>query len=1115
MFNTTIKFSLNNRFIILVFAAGLLVVGGWQVVRLPVDVLPDLSRPRVIVMAECTGMAPEEVETLVTIPIETYLNGAAGVTAIRSSSTAGLVILYVEFDWSMESIRCRQIVDERLQLAQYQLPEGIVPRMIPMASMMGQVMHLAMWDEGRGARDEGRGMRNEGRGMRDEGGEKSEEENEILPSHLSSLAPRPSPLPMDLRSLADGVVRKRILSAGGVSEVLVIGGDVRQFQVLSRIDDMQRFGVTFENIQKALEGGNRNVTGGFLTGRGSQEFLVRSIGRAEHPDDLKSLVVKGDSDPPIQLHQVADVTVAPAVKVGTSGVYLKNADGSMMNRPAVVLTVEKQNGVDTRELSDRIVEIAKDIQKTINVTHPNVRIEPLYQQKTFIDLAIANVEEALILGAILIVAVLFFFLMDLRITLITMLAIPISIAITCLVFAWFGLSINTMTLGGLAIAIGELVDDAIVDVENIYRRLRQNFRLSPGERKPVIHIVYHASKEIRNSIVYGTIIVVIVFCPVFFLGGMEGKMFAPMGVAYIVSLLASLMVSLTVTPVLSYYLLPNKAERHRHKETFVLKWSKWWAERAIRFSLAFPKAILVGSVIVTLIAAMIFFTLERDFMPPFNEGAPQVNVSLPPGTSLKASEEFADKIAQELLQIDGVISVLRKTGRAELDEHAIPVNMSEMMCMLDLKSGRSIAEIFADIEDVISPERVPPGVVAFYDQPLQHLIAHLRTGTRAKNAIKIRGDDPMLLRRRAAQIQKLISGIPDIGNPRIDPVQKDIPQIRFHLKRDELATYGLIPEDVNAVIETAMQGVVATQILEGQRSIDVLLRAADDYRENLEALAQMPIQTPGGQRIPLSAVAAIDADATGPNRIDHEAGQTQITIQMNPQTRSSVEVKNDIDRVLAPRMNELVSNGVYLEMTGLFQSEQESTRKLVLLSIVSLLGILLVLYHMFGSVNMSLQIMSSLPLALIGAVAAIVITGQTRSIPSLIGMISLCGLATRNGILILDHYFHLVRYEGKGLTREMLVKAGIDRTAPVVMTTLTLMLGLLPITLSPDTPGREILYPIATVIVGGLITSTLTEFFVRPALFWTFGRNAAEKMIERENTDKDRIPYRPERTEYL
>jgi Cu/Ag efflux pump CusA len=638
-----------------------------------------------------------------------------------------------------------------------------------------------------------------------------------------------------------------------------------------------------------------------------------------------------------------------------------------------VLIVEKQVGSDTRDITQRLLNIAEEIQKSINVTYPNVRIAPLYQQKTFIDLAIANVEEALIFGAVLITIMLFLFLMDVRTTLITMLAIPISILITCLTFAWFGLSINTMTLGGLAVAIGELVDDAIVDVENIYRRLRENFckpimqspqrgamlppqrgamsitpgesrgnaapisldspdgalqnsgsyaplgledgveesnpRLKPGvidiaplqgdateenplrfhsnplakegnTRLPVLQVVYHASAEIRNAIVHGTFIVVIVFFPVFFLTGMEGKMFAPMGVAYIVSLAASLVTSLTVTPVLAYLLLPNKAERHKHKETFILKSAKIGAEWAIRFSLTFPKTILVSAVIVLAAATAVFLSLPRDFMPPFNEGAPQVNVSLAPGTSLKTSEEFGTRIAEQLLQIDGITAVVRKTGRA--------------------------------------------------------------------------------------------------------------------------------------------------------------------------------------------------------------------------QTRGSVDVKKDIDRVLAPYMNELTAGGVHLEMTGLFQSEQESTRELMLFSAVSLLCILLVLYRMFGSINLSLQIMSALPLALIGAVAAIVLTGQARSIPSLVGMISLCGIASRNGILIIDHYFHLVRHEGESFTKEMLVKAGRNRVAPVLMTMLTATLGLLPITFSPDVPGREILYPIATVIVGGLITSTLMEFFVRPALFWTFGRKTAERIIERE-----------------
>jgi HME family heavy-metal exporter len=578
---------------------------------------------------------------------------------------------------------------------------------------------------------------------------------------------------------------------------------------------------------------------------------------------------------------------------------------------------------------------------------------------------------------------------------------------------------------------------------------------------------------------------------------MEGRMFASLGIAYIVALIASFIVSLTVTPVLAYLLLPKKAERHKDKETIILKSAKWCAERAIRVSLAYPKTILASACAVMLLTACVFFLLPRDFMPLFNEGAPQVNVALHPGTSLKTSEAFASRVAEELLQIEGITAVVRKTGRAELDEHVEPVNISEMLCTVDLRSCRSIADIFADIEDVISEENLP-GAVAFYDQPLQHLIASLRTGTRAKIAIKVRGDDPLLLRQRAIQIQHLISNIPDIGSPRISPVQRDIPQVRFNLKRDELATYGLIPEDVNATIETAMQGIVVTQILDGRRTTDVVLRASDSYREDLAALSQMPIQTPTGVLIPLSAVADIDMFATGPSRIDHEAGQTQIMIQMNPQTRSSVDVKNDIDRVLAPFMHELTSGGVHIEMTGLFESEQEAARKLILLSVVLLACILLVLYRMFGSLNMSLQIMVALPLALVGAVAAIVLTGQERSIPNLIGMISLCGIAARNGILIIDHYFHLVRHEGETFSKEMIIKAGRNRVAPVMMSMLTTMCGLIPITLSPDTPGREILYPIATVIVGGLLTSTLMEFFVRPALFWTFGRKAAEEMIRRE-----------------
>ena len=1058
MFNHIIQIALNNRVLVLALAAVLMIVGIYQANQLPVDVLPDLNRPRVVVMVECPGMAPEEIVSLVTTPIETYLNGAAGVTALRSSTTAGLVVVTIEFGWDMDANRCRQIIDERLRLAADQLPFGIVPRIAPMGSMMGQIMYLTIWDEA---------------------------------DELS---------PMDIRSLADWTVRRRILSSGGVSEVLVIGGDLKQYQVLVRIDDMFRHSVTFDDIEIALSGSNRNVTGGFLTDQGPQEILVRSIGRVEELDELKHLVVKGGANPPILLHQVADITAAPAPKVGSSGVYLKNPDGTTISRPSVVLIVEKQVGSDTREMTERILRIAEDIQHAINAEYPNVRIAPLYQQRTFIDLAVANVEEALYIGAFLVTFMLFLFLMDIRTTFITVLAIPLAIFTTCLVFAWFGFSINTMTLGGLTLAVGELVDSAIVNVENIYRRLRENFRKALEDRLPNSRVIYQACKEVCSANVSALFTTTIVVFPIFFLEGMEGRMFTPLGIAYVVSLLASLFVSLSLTPVLAYMLLPNKAERHRDKETRAMKIVKWGAEKSIRISLVFPKTVLFGAAVSLFVAVIAFFSLQRDFMPPFNEGAPQVNVALTPGTSLKTSEAFSSRVAEQLLLIDGISAVVRRTGRAELDEHVMPVSLSEMMCTVDLQSGRSINDIFADIEKVIDPENIP-GAVAYYDQPLQHLIAHLQTGTRSKITIKIRAEDPMMLRRPAALIQQLISEIPDIGNPRIDPIQVDIPQVRFVLKRDELATYGLIPEEVNATIETAMQGIVTTQILEGKRTIDVVLRASDNYRENLEALAQMPIQTPTGQLIPLSVLASIDSHATGPSRIDHEAGQTQITIQMNPQTRGSVDVKNDIDSVLAPHLETLTAGGVYLEITGLFQSEQESTRRLVLLSMVSLFCIFIVLYRQFGSVNITLQVMLAVPLALVGAVAAIVLTGQDRSILGLIGMISLCGIVTRNGILIIDHYFHLVRHEGEQFTKEMLVRAGRNRAAPVLMTLLTTIFALTPITLAPDMPGREILYPIATVIVGGLIASTFVEFFVRPALFWTFGRKTAERIIARENAE--------------
>ncbi len=1057
MFNAIIRFSLHHRLVVVALAILLMVFGSFQARDLPIDVLPDLNRPRVTIITECIGFAPEEVETLVTMPLESVLHGATGVESVRSNSVVGLSIIIVDFDWTVDSFRSRQIVSERIQLAADRLPEEVVPRMTPISSVMGQVLLLAVWDET---------------------GKTS---------------------PMDLRTLSDWVIRRRLLGIGGVSEIYTMGGDLKQYQVQIRPDDLLKYEITIQEVEEALKQSNRNVTGGYLTGQGTDQYLVRSVGRLRDVNDLKLLVVKPDVDPPVLLERVADVLEAPAVKVGSSSATVRNPDGSISGGPAITLTIEKQPDYDTRELTEQVLKEIATIKSALLPNNPGLRIECLYQQRTFIDLAVNNVKEALWIGAVLVVIVIALFLMNLRATFITLLAMPISIIATCVIFARFGLSVNTMTLGGLAVAIGELVDDAIVDVENIFRRLRENYQLE--KPRSSLRVVFEASCEIRNSIVYGTIIVVLVFFPLFFLSGIEGRLFTPLGVAYVVSILSSLVVSLTLTPVLAHFLLPGIAKRHREKEGFVLRTVKYFAERAIRLSLAFPKTILALALAMIVLATIVFFSLERNFMPAFNEGAIQLNVDLMPGKSLKTSEELADSLARQIQDVRGIQSVVRKTGRSELDEHAVPVNTSEFICSIDRSAGRSLEEVLEDLHKLIEPDNIP-GTVAFSDQPLQHLINHLRAGTRARIAVKLRGDDLETLKRRGARIMELIADIPGIGNVRMDPIPIDIPQIRINLDRERLAAYGLTPLGVNQMIETAMKGNVVTELIDGQRSFDVVVRLGDEYRENLETLLHLPVLLAAGGVIPLDAIAEIDTKATGPSQIDHEAGRRQVVIQMNPRHRGAVDVKDDILKRLAPEMKSLTEGNYMLELAGLFQSEQEASRKIALLTILSMFGVFLVLFTMFRSINISLQIMVALPLALVGAVAAIVLTGQDRTIPNLVGMISLCGIASRNGILLIDHYFHLVKEEGETFSKEMIIKAGRNRVAPVLMTALTSAIGLIPLLINPTEPGREILYPIATVVVGGLLTSTLMEFFVRPALFWTFGREAARRAIQsaREHT---------------
>ena len=1032
----------------------LMAVGQYQTAKLPIDVLPDLDRPRVTVMTECEGMAPEEVETLVTTPLETTLNGATGILAVRSNSTVGLSIITIEFNWDVDPYLARQIVSERLRLSEDRLPEGISPQMAPIASVMGQIIVLSMWDE----KDD-----------------------------LS---------PLELRTIGDWVVAKQLLEDGRIANILVMGGGRKQYQVLVNADRLREWDVTLEDIELALQESNQNVNGGYITGQSDDQYLVRSEGRVESIEDLETLVVKPDPLRPVLLSELAAVVEGPQVKVGDSSAYVRNEDGSFSGGKAVVLTIEKQPGVDTRRLTEDTLDKLAEIERTLQQDYPGLRIECIYQQRAFIDLAVHNVAEALWLGALLVAVTLFLFLGNFRTTFITLTAIPLSIISTCFVFAAFDLSVNTMTLGGLAVAIGELVDDAIVDVENIFRRLKENYRLD--NPRPTLRVVYEASSEIRNSVVYGTMMVCLGFLPLFFLSGIEGRLFIPLGIAYVVSIASSLFISLTLTPVLSCLLLPSLAKKTSgdKEDGLILRLAKQLAGAAIGFSLRFPKLVLTGALGLVLSATAVYFSLDRNFMPAFNEGAVQLNIDLMPGKSLDTSSLIAENLALQIQEVEGVTGIVRKSGRAELDEHAVPVNTTEFVLSIDPDSGRSLNEIQDELNELLDAANIP-GTIAFSDQPLQHLIMHLRSGTKARIAIKLRGEELSVLRERAIRIQSLIEDVPGIGRIRIDPIQVDIPQVKVQLDREKLAEHGLTPGSVNEMIETAMNGRVVTEVIEGQRFFDVLLRFDEPYREDLDMIRNLNVPTPSGGVVPLKSLAVIDTSARGPSQIDHEASRRQVVIQSNPVNRGAVDVKNDIEAALAPYREELTDGGYSYVLTGLFESEQDASKRIGIVFVFSLFGVFLVLYTMFRSTNISLQVLSSLPLALVGGVAAIALTGQDRTIPNLVGMISLCGTASRNGILLLDHYFHLVRYEGEGWTKRMIIRAGKDRTAPVLMTAVTSTLGLLPLTMGAHEPGREILYPIATVVVGGMITSTLMEFFVRPALFWTFGRKAAQKALER------------------
>jgi len=882
--------------------------------------------------------------------------------------------------------------------------------------------------------------------------------------------------PMEMRTHADWVVRQKLLTIPGVSQVFVMGGDRKQFQVLIDPDMLLKYGVTLHEVKEAAQRSNRNATGGYLDEQGPNELLVRSLGRIRTIQDLENVVVKFRDNRWVLLGDVARVIEGPQVKRGNSAAFARQADGTFAGGPAVVLTINKQPAEALEELGQSLP--------------PDVHLYPeLYQQKAFIDLAIENVVEALGYGGILVVVILFLFLLNFRTTFITLTAIPLSIVITGLVFKWFDLSINTMTLGGLAVAIGELVDDAIVGVENVFRRLRENQH--SDHPQPALVVVYRASAEVRNPIVFGTLIVVLVFLPVFALHGMEGRLFTPVGIAYIVSILSSLLVSLTVTPVLSYWLLPNARFMGREKEGLILRALKKVSGWAIGTSLRAPLAMLAVSAVAVAIAGYAIAQKENDFLPPFNEGAVQINILLPPGTSLNTSEKIAQKVEERLKRIKDLKAFVRKTGRAELDEHAVTVNISEIIASYDPHTRRSREEILEDLREALADI---PGIVTSVEQPLAHLISHMLSGVKAQVGIKLYGEHLEVLRRKAKEIEQAIAGVEGVTDLQVEP-QIDIPQLRIQIDGKKLATFGLVREDVNEFVETAMNGEVVSEVLLARRTFDLLVRLDEPFRENLEKVKRLSIDLPGGGTTMLKSVAKIYV-ATGPNTINRENVQRRIIIQCNTAGRGLVDVVRDIQARVKPIERSLPKGeGYFISYEGQFESQQSASRVIAVLFALSLVGVFLVLYTMFRSANLSLQVMIALPMAFIGSVAALYLTDQTLTVAAMVGFISLCGIASRNGILLINHYLHLVQYEGETWSREMIVRAGKERLAPVLMTALTSGIGLVPLAMAAGEPGKELLYPVATVIIGGLISSTFLEFLVRPALFWMFGMRAAQRVV--------------------
>ncbi len=1139
MLDTVIRLSLRYRSLVLASSLVVLVYGSYLTTTMSIDVFPDLDRPRVVIITEAPGLATEEVETLVTQPIEIALMGANGVQAVRSQTTAGLNVLYIEFGWSTDIRAARQTVSERLITLEGILPAGVTPQMTPPSSIMGQIVVAGIYRQagpngGRLAPVEQTRLMAELVSATDEPtlklwrvtDRRKPELWESVPfefveppskqgedatryratvklnsgSHDIQFESEAKQL-LELRTIADWVIRPRLLKVSGVAEVFMQGGDRKQYQVLLDPSALLEYDVTVQDVERALSESNINTSGGFAI-QGESERPIRILGRLGTGgrsviDDLLKTPVAKSSKRSILLEQVASVVEGPELKRG---------DGSVNGQNGIVFTVVKQPHVDTRNLTDNAATAFAEVEASLPADI--IINSELFRLKNFIDRGVFNVAEALAIGATLVVIVLFLFLLNFRTTFITLTAIPMSLVMTTLVFRFIGwisgseLSINVMTLGGIAVAMGELVDDAIVDVENIFRRLKENNQRA--QPLPAIDVVYHASKEIRSSILFGTIVVILVFLPLFALSGVEGRLFTPLGFAYIVSILSSFVVSLTVTPVLSYYLLPTSKATHSEQDGPVLRALKWIVSPLIRLSMRVPTLLLIATWVTVAIAGWQLAQLGRNFLPAFDEGSVQVNVTLPPGSSLQASNQVSTNIdgvfksmQKSATNPDGaILNFVRRTGRAQMDEHASPVNFGEYILSMNPKAEHNREKMIANLRERIGKE--VPGVDIEVEQPLAHLISHMVSGVYAQIAIKIHGDDLDTLLTLADQVKTSISDVPGVTPPIIEPIQMT-PELHIQLRGDDLAMHGLTRQYVASILQTVLQGQVVSEILEGQRRFDLLVRLEETYRADYPNLGRLRIDLPHqdgqGERgqIELRDVATI-SEGVGPNSVNRENARRRIVIRCNTEGRDLASAVTEIRQRVDSQVTMPV--GYYVEYGGQFESQQNSTRLIGILAGLSVVGMFGVLMILFPSVRIVLQILNALPTAFIGGVFALVITQQTLTVASLVGFISLGGIAVRNGILLVTHYFHLIKEEGEEFSQAMIVRGSLERLAPVLMTALTAGIGLIPLVIGGQEPGREILYPVATVILGGLMTSTFCEFLIHPGLFWKFSGQDAQRLVD-------------------